>query len=211
MQFWICHILSFKMIYDAACYLSGMGTCHLWWPLLQQYKCVLCICLFIVLALICVPFLFLVMSGLAAACNCGTPWTYLCLLYFFLINILTWKRNASPKRWYNLLHALYIMQVRKCSLSWFLVAFHIMAYWKFGSVFIFFKTWVGQSFTRMQRVRVAQAYVWYLPISEGTPYILPIFLENLPTKIWEFPSLSYISPYLEFRSPYQNLRISFFV
>ena len=63
----------------------------------------------------------------------------------------------------------------------------------------------------MQRVRVAQAYVWYLPISEGTPYILPIFLENLPTKIWEFPSLSYISPYLEFRFPYQNLRISFFI
>ena len=88
----------------------------------------------------------------------------------------------------------------------FLVVFHIMSYWKFGSVFIVFKAWVGQSFTRMHRVRVAQAYVWYLPISEGTPYILPIFfLENLPTKIWEFPSLSYTSPYLEFRSPYQNL------
>ena len=121
------------------------------------------------------------------------------------------KRNASPNRLYNLLHVLYIMQMRKCSLSWFLVVFHIMTYWKFGSVFIFFKTWVGQSFTRMHRARVAQAYMWYLPISEGAPYILPISLENLPTKIWEFPSLSYTSPYLFNHSPYLKKKLSLFV
>ena len=88
---------------------------------------------------------------------------------------------------------MYIMQVRKCGLSWFLVVFHTMTYWKFGSVFFFFffffKTWVCPSFIRMHRARVAQAYMWYLPISEEAPYILPIFWENLPTKIWEFPSL----------------------
>ena len=63
--------------------------------------------------------------------------------------------------------------------------------------FFFFKTWVGPSFIRMHRARVAQAYIWYLPISEEAPYILPIFWENLPTKIWEFPSLFNHSPYLK--------------
>ena len=43
------------------------------------------------------------------------------------------------------------------------------------------------------------AYMWYLPISEGAPYILPIFWENLPSKISEFSFISYTSPYLEFK------------
>ena len=38
MQFWTQHTLSFKMMYDATCYSSGMGTCHFWWPLLQHYE-----------------------------------------------------------------------------------------------------------------------------------------------------------------------------
>ena len=66
--------------------------------------------------------------------------------------------------------------------------------------FFFFsppKTWVGPSFIRMHRARVAQAYMWYLPISEEAPNILPIFWENRPTKIWEFPSLFNHSPYLK--------------
>ena len=37
MQFWTQRTLSFKMMYDATCYPSGMGTCHFWWPLLQHY------------------------------------------------------------------------------------------------------------------------------------------------------------------------------
>ena len=44
--------------------------------------------------------------------------------------------------------------------------------------------------------------MWYLPISDWAPYILPIF-ENIslvvPTKISEFPSISNTSPYLEFQ------------
>ena len=63
--------------------------------------------------------------------------------------------------------------------------------------FFFSKTWVGPSFIRMHRARVAQAYMWYLPISEEAPNILPIFWENRPTKIWEFPSLFNHSPYLK--------------
>ena len=67
------------------------------------------------------------------------------------------------------------------------------------SFFFFFfpKTWVGPSFIRMHRARVAQAYMWYFPISEEAPYILPFFWENRPTKIWEFPSLFNHSPYLK--------------
>ena len=30
MQFLTQHTLSFKMMYDATCYPSGMGTCHFW-------------------------------------------------------------------------------------------------------------------------------------------------------------------------------------
>ena len=41
MQFWTKHTLSFKMIYDATCYPSGMGTCHFLWPLLQHYTLLL--------------------------------------------------------------------------------------------------------------------------------------------------------------------------
>ena len=37
MQFWTQHTLSFKMMYVATCYPSGMGTCHFWWTLLQHY------------------------------------------------------------------------------------------------------------------------------------------------------------------------------
>ena len=38
--------------------------------------CFSCMCLFILHALICVPFLLLLVSGLAVACDCGTPWTF---------------------------------------------------------------------------------------------------------------------------------------
>ena len=132
------------------------------------------------------------MSGLAAVCNCGTIWTYL----WFFIEIY-WRQKETFHQNCCITYYIYIMQVRKCGLSWFLVVFHTMTYWKFGSVFFFFKTWVGPSFIRMHRARVAQAYIWYLPISEGAPYILPIFWENHSTKIWEFPSLFNHSPYLK--------------
>ena len=63
-----------------------------------------------------------------------------------------------------------------------------------------------------------KTYMWYLPISEGAPYILPIFekipylnfrislynlyislfgFSDLPTILWEFPSLFNHSPYLK--------------
>ena len=37
--------------------------------------CLSCICLFILHVLLCL-FLFFLVSGLAADCNCGTPWTF---------------------------------------------------------------------------------------------------------------------------------------
>ena len=37
--------------------------------------CFECICLFMLLLSISVLFLFLLVSGLTAACDCGTPWT----------------------------------------------------------------------------------------------------------------------------------------
>ena len=172
------------------------------WP-----KCVLCICLFILLALICVPFLFLVMSGLAAACNCGTPWTYL----WFVFKEIYWRQIETLHQKCCITCYMYIMQVRKCGLSWFLVVFHTVTYWKFGSVFNFFQNLGGSVIYKDAPCARGTSIHWYLPISEGAPYILPVFWENLPTKMWEFPALSYTSPYLKFMSPYQNLRISFFV
>ena len=53
----------------------------------------------------------------------------------YIIYILTSKRNASPKSCITCY--MYIMQMRKWGLSWNIPVFHIMKYWKFGSVFNF--------------------------------------------------------------------------
>ena len=58
-----------------------------------------------------------------------------------ILDILTSNRNASQKRCITCY--MFIMQVRKCSLSWLLIVFHIMTYWKFGSVFKLFQTLGG--------------------------------------------------------------------
>ena len=78
----------------------------------------------------------------------------------------------------------------KCGLSWFLVVFHTMTYWKFGSVFIFFQNLGGSVIYKDAPCARGTSIHWYLPILEGAPYILPIFLR---------------------KSPYQNLRIPFFI
>ena len=161
------------------------------WP-----KCILCICLFILFVLICVPFVFLVMSGLAAACNCGTPWTY---LWSFLKKYTDVKKKRFTKK----IVYLATCTACKCESVVYLDFWLCFTQWHIENLvqsfffFFFLKTWVGPTFIRMHRARVAQAYMWYLPISEGAPYILPIFWENLPSKIWEFTSLFNHSPYLK--------------
>ena len=42
-------------------------------------------------------------------------------------------------------------------------------------------------------------YKWYLPISEGAPYFLPILEKTSLFGISEFPYISYTSPYWEFQ------------
>ena len=49
------------------------------------------------------------------------------------------------------------------------------------------------------------------PISEGAPYILPIFEKISLRKFSEFPIYLIYLPIWNFRSPYQNSRIPFFV
>ena len=151
------------------------------WP-----KWVLCICLFILFALICVPFLFLVISGLAAVCNCGTPWTYLVWSFF---KEIYWRQKETFHQKGCITCYMYIMQVRKCGLSWFLVVFHTMTYWKFGSVFIF------------QNLGGSVIYK-DAPCARGTSIhvISPYFGR----------SSLYFAHFLR-KSPYQNLGISFFV
>ena len=41
--------------------------------------------------------------------------------------------------------------------------------------------------------------MWYLPISEGAPYNLPIFEKISLFGMSEFPYISYTSPYFEFQ------------
>ena len=47
--------------------------------------CFSCICLifFVLHVLVFIPFLFLLVSGLAAACDCGTAWTFLLTFYYY--------------------------------------------------------------------------------------------------------------------------------
>ena len=47
--------------------------------------CFSCSCLFVLYVLGFVLFLFLLVSGLAAVCDCGTPWTF--LLTFFMLSL----------------------------------------------------------------------------------------------------------------------------
>ena len=49
--------------------------------------CFSCICLFVLYVLVFVMFLFLLVSGLAAICDCGTPWTFLLTVFSTVSNI----------------------------------------------------------------------------------------------------------------------------
>ena len=51
--------------------------------------CFLCICLFVLHSLVFVLLLFLLLSGLAAVSDCGTPWTFL----------LTFVYGKTPENW----------------------------------------------------------------------------------------------------------------
>ena len=61
---------------------------------------------------------------------------------------LYWRQETPhPKRcitcYMNILH------VRKCGLSWFLFAPHLITYWKFGSVFKIFQNWGGPTILKV--------------------------------------------------------------
>ena len=47
--------------------------------------CLSCICLFVLYVLVFVLFLFLLVSGLAAVCDCVTPWNFLLTFFIFLV------------------------------------------------------------------------------------------------------------------------------
>ena len=155
------------------------------WP-----KWVLCICLFILFALICVPFLFLVISGLAAVCNCGTPWTY--LVWSFLKKYTDVKKKRFTKK----VVLLATCTSCKCESVVYLDFWLCFTQWHIENLvqsffFFFLKKHLGGSVIYKDA-----------PCARGTSIhvISPYFGR----------SSLYFAHFLR-KSPYQNLGISFFV
>ena len=61
---------NFGSIFDKSLWSPRLGK-------MEQSMCFSCICLSVLHVLVFVLFLFLLVSGFAAVCNCGTPWTFL--------------------------------------------------------------------------------------------------------------------------------------
>ena len=57
--------------------------------------------------------------------------------------------------------------------------------------------------------KAGKSYMRYLPISEGSPYVLPIFEKISLRKFSEFPIYLIYLPIWNFNSPYQNSRMPF--